>query len=269
MTNNRQQILCVWDFDNSLIDENSDTWIVEKLAPDLRGFMSEFHRAHPGQWTALMQQVFFKLHERGITRADYERSINDIPVSSANLEAIRLLHRAGADVRILSDANTFFIEAFLKHHGLSPLISHVASNPAHFDLTGQLRIDPYTLACPLPCPCQLCPANLCKGQVLSDWLHPVSQCQFDRVFYVGDGAGDLCPALRLSRPVGYVLARAGCSLERLLSKRLALDGLVPHLPQMAATNADPPAKIGAAGPWVGVWRSGEDVFQFFSSQLNG
>ncbi len=44
--------LVIFDFDYSLIDENSDTFIVEKLAPALSNrFESPYQR-----WTQLMQE---------------------------------------------------------------------------------------------------------------------------------------------------------------------------------------------------------------------
>jgi pyridoxal phosphate phosphatase PHOSPHO2 len=63
------------------------------------------------------------------------------------------------ELRILSDANAFFIDAILAHHGLAAYFSGTDTNPAHVDAAGRLRIRPYHgHGCALP----TCPPNMCK-----------------------------------------------------------------------------------------------------------
>lgn len=64
--------------------------------------------------------------------------------------------------------------------------------------------------------CTLCPANLCKGLELDVLL--AARIPGTRVIYAGDGANDLCPALRLG-PDDVVLAREGHGLARLIAMR--------------------------------------------------
>lgn len=63
--------------------------------------------------------------------------------------------------------------------------------------------------------CCLCPSNLCKGRELAALRLAMPH---QKVVYCGDGANDLCPALRLG-PNDVVLARGGHALERLISER--------------------------------------------------
>lgn len=65
------------------------------------------------------------------------------------------------DLKVVSDANTFYIETILKHHGLYDCFSEIISNPAFVNEEGKLRIFPYhDLASPHGC--DLCPPNMCK-----------------------------------------------------------------------------------------------------------
>ena len=61
--------MVVWDFDWSLINENSDTWILEQLAPALLTDLKKLQQTEPdrfgrGQWTALMDHLLTLLGTR-------------------------------------------------------------------------------------------------------------------------------------------------------------------------------------------------------------
>lgn len=66
------------------------------------------------------------------------------------------------DLKVVSDANEFYIETILKHHGLERYFSKVITNPISVDGEGILRIFPYHMAS-----CNLCPPNLCKVSIFS------------------------------------------------------------------------------------------------------
>ena len=93
---------------------------------------------------------------------------------------MRGLAAAGADVLVVSDANTVFIEEVLHLHGLADCVAGVHTNPAAYEAgTGALRVEPYhSHSCTAGCP-----PNLCKP--------------YSAIAYAGDGGGDLCPCLHL------------------------------------------------------------------------
>ena len=94
-----------------------------------------------------------------MTRAR-EGCLQQIQVEPSLKSEILRLSGKGVDVRVLSDANTFFIDTILKSNGLES-IRAVVSNPAAFDENGCLRIRPYHTD---PHPVQsTSPPNLCKG----------------------------------------------------------------------------------------------------------
>lgn len=65
------------------------------------------------------------------------------------------------DMKIVSDANQFFIETILEQHGLLGCFSEIFTNPTLVD-EGVLRILPYHASTSSPHACNLCPSNLCK-----------------------------------------------------------------------------------------------------------
>ncbi|GJY73402.1 inorganic pyrophosphatase 2-like protein [Tanacetum coccineum] len=101
------------------------------------------------------------------------------------------------DLRIVSDANTFFIETVLKHLGIRGCFSEINTNPGFVDEEGKLRISLYHDFHNLSHGCTLCPANMCKGEIIERIQSTFTTKEKRRVIYLGDGAGNFCPTLKL------------------------------------------------------------------------
>ena len=196
----------VWDFDWSLINENSDTYVLQELAPALMKELGALQEAQPrrfgrGQWTALMDHLMTKLGtEHGIRKAELETCLEGIPIFEENVKCVREAAAAGFEQRILSDANTVFIEKIVARLGLVECFSCVATNAGTYERRTEaeaevLRVRPYVPRDRPPHGCALCPPNLCKGAVLDAWIEELRP---SKIVYVGDGSGDFCPALHLS-----------------------------------------------------------------------
>jgi 2,3-diketo-5-methylthio-1-phosphopentane phosphatase len=196
--------LVVWDFDWSMINENSDTYIIQELDPS--GAVWEAARqkhAEDMEWTLLMDWCVGELHARGVQPAQIDAVMGAIPVFPSALSAVAHASAAGADQRILSDANTVYIDRFLAPRPeLASAVSTIETNEASYGADGRLTIRAHQPAGRAH-GCELCPPNLCKGAVLSRWLEAELP---GRCVYVGDGGGDFCPATRL-RKGDVLLAR--------------------------------------------------------------
>ncbi|CAE7868835.1 Phospho2 [Symbiodinium microadriaticum] len=132
--------LLVWDYDWSLINTNSDTFVVEKLRPEL---MARFDSPCSGGWTALMDRQMKALFDLGVSRGWVEQCVSSVPVFEENLLAVRRAAEAEAAQIVLSDANTVFIEAFLQSAGLRSCFSEIITNAAEFNSDGCLRVRPF------------------------------------------------------------------------------------------------------------------------------
>lgn len=69
-----------------------------------------------------------------------------------------------SDLKIVSDANTFFIETILNHYGIRELFSEIYTNPSFIDDEGRLKIFPHHnfTESPHGCNTYTCPPNMCK-----------------------------------------------------------------------------------------------------------
>jgi pyridoxal phosphate phosphatase PHOSPHO2 len=259
----------VFDYDLSLIDTNSDTFVPGELAPPLLEHIRARHR-EGALWTSLMAEVLRMLHAGGAARADVERALERMPVWPETLALVREARARGHPLDIVSDANEVYIGHFLAHHGVQQAFSRVVTNRATFTADGLLEVAPYHDEAALgPHGCARCPPNLCKGRVMDALGHSVADGTAANagaaagaaageadgaaavarapVAYVGDGGGDVCAALRLG-PRDLVAARAGFPLD----KALRAPEVAALLRARVETWADGPSLRAVVGAFIGL-----------------
>ncbi|KAK1233175.1 hypothetical protein PQX77_003711 [Marasmius sp. AFHP31] len=210
--------LVVFDFDWSMVDQDTDRWIFEVLAPEIRRKMED--QEDKVQWTDLVAQSLREGHGKGIKREDIEGALRSIPYHPAMRRAVSNLKAGGRTTFLcLSNANSVFIDVILKEKKLETLFDEIITNPAQWEESGLLnlrrRVDPEGPQHH----CEVgCSANMCKGQELHAFLAKHTPA-YDRIVYVGDGSNDFCPVLRL-RSQDLALCRTFGGLH----KRIARDG---------------------------------------------
>ncbi|KAF5380346.1 hypothetical protein D9615_004563 [Tricholomella constricta] len=187
--------LFVFDFDWSLADQDTDRYVFEVLAPDLRRHMKTAKL--DTQWTDLVAQSLQKIHARGITKEQIETALVNMPFHPAMIRGVSKLKAEGKTTFVcLSNANSVFINTILKSKGLDNLFDQIITNPADWDDAGLLklrrRVDPNgpQHSCKVGCS-----PNMCKGEELEAIL--AQHGPFDRVVYTGDGSNDFCPILHI------------------------------------------------------------------------
>ncbi|KAL5006524.1 hypothetical protein ScPMuIL_015330 [Solemya velum] len=205
---NSKKILLAFDFDHTIIDENSDLY-VRKLAPNEHIPENISALFSNKGWTEYMGAIFKYLHSNGTTPSEIEACMHEIPLTDGMRELFDFLSKEHIEVIIISDSNSQFIKMILENFQIEHSVTEVFTNPANFDTAGCLQIEYHHFQDW----CQLSTKNLCKGHILQQYRKKREQegCQFASVFYVGDGSNDFCPTLRLSEQ-DYVLPRKGFQL---------------------------------------------------------
>ncbi|XP_030112126.4 phosphoethanolamine/phosphocholine phosphatase [Taeniopygia guttata] len=204
--------LLVFDFDETIVAENSDESVARGRA------LPEALRQSPrgGSYNEHMRRVLAFLGEQGLRPAELRALYESIPLAPGVAELLQFLsrHRQRFELVLISDANTFGVEAKLRAAGAWSLFRKVFSNPAGFDSRGILTLGPYhSHRCPR------CPPNMCKGKILGEYLAERARegAEFRRVLYVGDGANDFCPAGTL-RAADVAFPRKGFPMHRLIQE---------------------------------------------------
>ncbi|CAL1360711.1 unnamed protein product [Linum trigynum] len=204
----------VFDFDKTIIDVDSDNWVVDEL-----GFTDLFNQLLPTMpWNSLMDRMMKEIHEQGRTIDDIVGALQRVPIHPRVVPAIKSAHALGCELRIVSDANLFFIETILEHLGLRNYFSEINTNPGFVDEEGRLRISPYHDFTKSSHGCTLCPPNMCKGLIIERIQAAIAkEGGSKKLIYLGDGAGDYCPSLKLTES-DYVMPRKNFPVWELISR---------------------------------------------------
>ncbi|KAM3217629.1 inorganic pyrophosphatase 1-like [Capsicum annuum] len=213
------EIVVVFDFDKTIIDLDSDNWVVDEF-----GASDMFDQLVPTMpWNTVMDTMMKEIHARGKTMQDIEQVLKRAPVIPWVVPAIKAAHALGCDLKIVSDANLFFVETILEHSGIKDCFSEINTNPSYVDDEGKLRIRPYhdfDHKCNNPCP-----PNMCKGLVIERMqaasLAMEGNNNKKRMIYLGDGAGDFCPSLMLKEQ-DFVMPRKDFPVWKLMNENLQL-----------------------------------------------
>lgn len=237
--------LFVFDFDETLIAENSDNSVI-RAAPLQKLPTSLIEHRCPGSFLEYSQRIMTFLNKSGATEDAIQAAIEQIP-SSPGIAAILdfLLARDDFECVIISDANSYFIETWLGHIGAHKLFTKVFTNPSEFDTNGCLILRPFhSHSCPN------CPKNMCKQVILRDYMSKRVKEQgepFQNVFYMGDGENDICPTLALGQN-DTVFPRRDFPMHKIIQDL--------HKTQP-----------GVYKPAIVPWERGEDVVDFLKKAL--
>jgi len=237
--------LVVFDFDCSLLDTNSDTFIFEKLSTQVYGQIDLLYGQM--QWTDLMNHLVGMLYELGFTRQQLTDVLSKAPIHDSMIKALDVVVERGGDLIILSDANVEYINIILNAYGIRDYFKLIVTNPSHWDgerlvierfvprneVHGCLTETNYGVSCP---------ENICKGIVLEKYLNE-TDVTYDKIIYIGDSTNDFCPATKLSSN-DLLLVRSGYRLERWLNEH--------------DVNINPK---------VMKWKDGNDILKIFKSEI--
>ncbi|KAK6124958.1 hypothetical protein DH2020_041303 [Rehmannia glutinosa] len=211
------QIVVVFDFDKTIIELDSDNWVVDELgATDL---FNELLPTMP--WNLLMDRMMKELHAQGKTIEEIKEVLKRPPIHPRIVPAIKKAHALGCDLRILSDANMFFIETIIDHLGIKNCFSEINTNPSYVDNEGRLRISPYVDFQSSPHGCNRCPPNMCKGMIIERIQASLAKEGKKRMIYLGDGIGDFCPSLKLGE-ADFMMPRKDFPVWDLICENRAL-----------------------------------------------
>ncbi|XP_026206604.1 probable phosphatase phospho1 [Anabas testudineus] len=210
-----QRFLVLFDFDETIINESSDDAVLRALPGQrLPDWLKNSYRE--GHYNEHMQKVLAYMADQGVSKDSIYSAVEKISPSPGLMNLFQYLqsHEQDFELVVISDANMFFIETWLERAGVRRLFRKIFTNPASFDPSGRLVLLPFHSHS-----CSRCPDNMCKQVILQEYLAGrQKECggsPFQRVFYIGDGANDICPSLAL-RPQDTAFPRRDFPMHRLL-----------------------------------------------------
>ncbi|XP_064113282.1 probable phosphatase phospho2 isoform X1 [Macrobrachium nipponense] len=216
------KVLLAFDFDHTLIDNNSDTYIY-KLAPGHKIPADLKNLYRKDGWTHYMGEVFKYLHSNGMRKEDILNCLKEIKLTDGMRELLIGVPKDLTEFIIISDSNVVFIDHILQNLGIRELFCNIFTNPAEFDENGCLHLQMYHHQDW----CSLSTKNLCKGSILANYVksrEEEANVHFSTIAYVGDGVNDFCPSLRL-KYCDIVFPRCGYDLLNVIPKMEVEKGL--------------------------------------------
>ncbi|MEQ2311037.1 hypothetical protein AMECASPLE_015486 [Ameca splendens] len=240
------KILVVFDFDHTVVDDNSDIWVIKCLpSPTLPNSVRGSYRK--GHWTEYMGRVMTYIGDQGVIPDRVRSVMETIPFTPGMTDLLTFIseNKSSVDCIVISDSNTMFIDWILKGAGLRAAVDQVFSNTASINESGYMELQQHHSH-----DCDKCPVNMCKRKVLEAYLSEKADggVEYGRIFYVGDGGNDLCPTFCL-REHDAVMPRKGFTLEKLLARLNVQEG-----------NSSVGAKVIA-------WSSGMEILQELKASL--
>ncbi|XP_011869005.1 PREDICTED: pyridoxal phosphate phosphatase PHOSPHO2-like isoform X2 [Vollenhovia emeryi] len=191
-----RSVLVAIDFDHTICDDNTDVVVQNLLSDETVSAKDVQNLRKSDGWLAYMNRIFELLHENSVDASQIADVIAGIPAVVGMEQLLACLRANGHEIVVISDSNSVFIDCWLRNKRLERAVSRVFTNPARYDDDGRLRVDAYRTQHA----CQISAVNLCKGQVLMDYIQDKRERgeSYERIVYIGDGRNDLCPILRLS-----------------------------------------------------------------------
>ncbi|XP_070566724.1 pyridoxal phosphate phosphatase PHOSPHO2-like isoform X2 [Ptychodera flava] len=205
------RVLLACDFDHTIMDKNTDTWIWKLLPGGKVPEEITNHFEQHNSWRDYLTEILNFMHSLGITPKQIVDCIKEMSFTPGMKELLRYQsEHDNIDCIILSDSNAVFIDACLEGENLRESVKHVITNPSQFDDSGCLKIKHYHSH---DCPLNSCPKNLCKRRALREYIQGQEQggVHYSHICYVGDGSNDFCPSLTLHEK-DFVFPRIGHSL---------------------------------------------------------
>jgi pyridoxal phosphate phosphatase PHOSPHO2 len=198
----------VFDFDWSLVNENTDTFCAMKAlgADEGRKLVSEAStRSKTIGWTRAMDEMHQKLLEMGFGADRMLAAVAETPMPGELVSAVKRLAAQKVPSVIVSDANDLFILAVLERQGLTvsedmakthPQFARLVAAPGDTPHFAMMATNPASLAesspkteksttdssptagvrvsirahDPAPTGCPRCPINMCKGRAVHAML---------------------------------------------------------------------------------------------------
>ena len=161
-TGKSPHFLLVFDFDNTIINGNTDGEIIraQRLLGKISSGMN--YVTDSQGWSFTMSNALKELHENGSTPNEVCKIVTDIPLVDGMKDVFQVLEKFKGkhDIIMLSHSNTVFVDEILKFQMVEHVFDEIHTYKANWSEDGLLKVDPYTdeKKCPY------CPSDFCKGK---------------------------------------------------------------------------------------------------------
>ena len=204
--------LVIFDFDQTIIDLDSEFSMVEKYAPDLYKEKNGdlYVKDH---WIEFNNYIYTRIIQNGFTYEDVKKHFQSLNLSPKMEELLNYLreNKSKFETIIVTGNNEQVVDLVLSSHGIKDCFDYILCNKSILDEKNIFKIwavnEKYEN-------CEDDKPFLCKSLFFEDFIKDKKNC-FDRIFYIGDGKNDFCLSKKLGKN-DIVFPRFNYSLYKIL-----------------------------------------------------
>ena len=204
--------LVIFDFDQTIIDLDSEFSMVEKYAPDLYKEKNGdlYVKDH---WIEFNNYIYTRIIQNGFTYEDVKKHFQSLNLSPKMEELLNYLreNKSKFETIIVTGNNEQVVDLVLSSHGIKDCFDYILCNKSILDEKNIFKIwavnEKYEN-------CEDDKPFLCKSLFFEDFIKDKKNC-FDRIFYIGDGRNDFCLSKKLGKN-DIVFPRFNYSLYKIL-----------------------------------------------------
>ena len=204
--------LFIFDFDQTIIDSDSEFSMVEKLAPDLyKEYNGDLYVKE--NWIEFNNYIYTRIVQNGYTYEDVRNYLQSLKLSPNMKELFNYLkqNKDKYEVIILTGNNDQVVDIVLSSHKIKDCFAHILCNKSIRDEKNIFKIwainDKYEI-------CENDKPFLCKSLFFEDFMKDKKD-NYDKIFYVGDGYNDFCISKKLGKN-DTIFPRVNYSLYKIL-----------------------------------------------------
>lgn len=205
------------DFDATLIQRNSHEYLNELCSNE--DFLRQIDEIYSNDrlWFERMNKFYEYLAEKeNLSREKILRQFERIELIDGVEHLLKKFSSKNIFSSIISDGYDQIIRFVLKQNQIEKYFQKIISNPSKWiDNDRRLTILPYSNDRMRTCR-NLCPFNLCKGEIVDEIRENLSKSKSIRLIYSADGKNDFC-VCQHSKPNDLIFVRKNFPLEQILN----------------------------------------------------
>ena len=207
--------LLLFDFDQTIIDKDSEFDMVENLTP-------EFYKERNGNlfeedWIPFNNLFYTKIKEKGYKWNDVKKYFEQLKFSPHFKELFDYLrkNKDKFDLIIITGNHFVCLETTLKNLGIFDLFKDIICNNSKLDEDNIIKI--WSLNKNYEKNCKDCQPFLCKALAFHDYMKKNDMNKYEKIVFICDGGNDVCLTRKLLKENDIVCPRLNYSCYKNLA----------------------------------------------------
>ena len=204
--------MVIFDFDQTIIDLDSEFSLVEKYAKDLYKEKNGdlYVKDH---WIEFNNYIYTRIIENGYKYEDVKNHFQNLRLSPNMDILLNFLNqnKHKYETIIITGNNEQVVDIVLSSHDIKGCFDHILCNKSILDEKNIFKIwainEKYEH-------CEDDKPFLCKSLFFEDFIKDKKDC-YDKIFYIGDGRNDFCLSKKLGKN-DFVFPRMNYTLYKIL-----------------------------------------------------